>query len=49
MFLLSKGKTIKEINEWQVAVAAYRLCAAKNTEKKVILKIINCYLEKVEI
>lgn len=33
----------------QVAVAAYRLCAANRTEKSAILKIINSYLDKVEI
>lgn len=48
-YLRISDKTIKQINEWKIAVAAYRLCAAKKTEKKAILKIINSYLEKVEI
>lgn len=48
-YLKISGKTKKQIDEWEVAVAAYRLCAAKNTEKSNILKIINRYLEKVKI
>lgn len=48
-YLRISGKTIKQIYEWQVVVAAYRLCAAKNNEKKAILKIINSYLKKVGI
>lgn len=44
-YLRVSGITLKQIDEWQVAVAAYRLCAAKNTEKRVILEIINKYLE----
>lgn len=44
-YLKISGKSIKQIDEWKVAVAAYRLCAAKKTEKSAILKIINSYLE----
>lgn len=47
-YLKVSGKTIKQIDEWKVVVAAYRLCAAKKTEKSAVLKIINSYLEKVE-
>ena len=47
-YLKISGKTIKQIDEWGVAVAAYRLCAAKRTEKSTILKTINRYLEKVK-
>lgn len=47
-YLKISGETKKHIDEWQVAVAAYRLCAARKTEKSVILKIINDYLEKDE-
>ena len=47
-YLKISGKTRKQIDEWQVAVAAYRLCAAKKTEKSAIYKIINSYLEEVE-
>lgn len=43
-YLKISGKTLREIDEWKVAVAAYRICAAKNTEKITILKIINNYL-----
>lgn len=46
-YLKISGKTIEQIDDWQVAVAAYRLCAANKTEKSVILNIINNYLEKV--
>ena len=44
-YLKISGKTMKQINEWKVAVAAYRLCAAKKNEKVAILKIINDYLD----
>lgn len=47
-YLKISGKNIKQIDEWQVAVAAYRLCAAKEKEKMTILNIINVYLEKPE-
>lgn len=47
-YLKISGKTIKQIDEWEVAVAAYRLCAAKKTEKSTILKTINRYLETVK-
>jgi len=43
-YLKISGKTINQINEWKVPVAAYRLCAAKKTEKIAMLKIINEYL-----
>ncbi|WP_027628830.1 aminoglycoside phosphotransferase family protein [Ruminiclostridium cellobioparum] len=46
-YLKLSGKTIKQIAEWEVAVAAYRLCAAKKTEKSTVLKTINRYLEEV--
>lgn len=45
-YIKISGKTKKQIDEWQVAVAAYRLCAAKKNEKITILKIINRYLYK---
>lgn len=44
-YIKISGITVKQIDEWKVAVAAYRLCAAKKNEKLVILKIINSYLE----
>ncbi|MDP4177133.1 MAG: aminoglycoside phosphotransferase family protein [Bacillota bacterium] len=47
-YLKISGKTMSEINEWNVAVAAYRICAAKKAEKSTMLKIINDYLEKVK-
>lgn len=45
-YLRISGKTAEQIDEWQVAVAAYRLCAARKTEKSKIMKIINSYMEK---
>lgn len=49
-YLKISGKTINQINEWKVAVAAYRLCAARKIEKIALLKIINEYLgDKNEI
>lgn len=44
-YLRISGKTIKQINEWKVAVASYRLCAARKYEKNIMLKIINDYLK----
>lgn len=48
-YLRISGKKIEQIDEWKVAVAAYRLCAANRNEKSAILKIINGYFDKVEI
>lgn len=42
-YLKISGKTVEQIDEWQVVVAAYRLCGAKKTEKRGILNIINNY------
>ncbi len=46
-YLRISGKTMKQIDEWKVAVAAYRICVAKNTEKRTIQKIINKYLKDI--
>ena len=46
-YLEISGKDIKEIEQWQVPVAAYRLCAAKKVEKKYLLKVIDDYIERV--
>ena len=47
-YLKLSGKTMKQIAEWEVVVAAYRLCAAKKIEKSTILNTINRYLEEVK-
>lgn len=39
------GRSMKDIYEWQVAVTAYRLCATRENEKIILLKMINNYLE----
>lgn len=45
-YLRLSNKTKEQIYKWWVPVAAYRLCAARTKEKKILLNIIDSYLEK---